>query len=306
MPSNTPKAELASAITQGSLAASVLLFLCLLPGFAAAGTFVDSDNGNFSAGTSQPIGQTPMLLLYQNAKNTSLAQAQPVSPQYQASEVLGSLDPSHTTPTYAFNVNAGSSIDVYVTAQDPATQFTELLLYDNNGNLVAIAAGNEPDGSSSVIQYTVPSGDAGAWTVEVVNAMGESAPGFNYSLRLLSPIVYRTVVRGSLKSGLGGLFYAVAVEGSDSLHFNLSAGSPGTKKPELLLYDNNRNLVAVAAGNASDGSSCTIDFTVPANSAGTWYVEVTRANAAQDNFAYGLVIQGATGVGPLNPIDPKE
>ena len=85
----------------------------------------------------------------------------------------------------------------------------------------------------------------------------------------------------------------------------LAPAVPGTKKPELLLYDNNRNLVAVAAGNASDGSSCTIDFTVPANSAGTWYVEVTRANAAQDNFAYGLVIQGATGVGPLNPIDPK-
>jgi hypothetical protein len=117
--------------------------------------------------------------------------------------------------------------------------------------------------------------------------------------------VYRTVVRGSLKSGVDGLFYAVAVKGSDTMQFNLSAGSPGTKKPELLLYDNNRNLVAVAAGNASDGSSCIIDFTAPANSAGTWYVEVTRDNAAKDNFAYGLVIQGATGVGPLNPIDPK-
>jgi hypothetical protein len=44
----------------------------------------------------------------------------------------------------------------------PAVQFPELLWFDNNGNLVAIAAGNAADGSSSVIDFTVP---RGGWQV---------------------------------------------------------------------------------------------------------------------------------------------
>ena len=39
--------------------------------------------------------------------------------------------------------------------------YPELLLYDPNGNLVAVAAGNASDGRNSVIDFTVPSGDAG-------------------------------------------------------------------------------------------------------------------------------------------------
>ncbi len=36
-----------------------------------------------------------------------------------------------------------------------------------NGDLVAIAAGNAPDGRNSVIDFTVPAGDAGTWTIAV-------------------------------------------------------------------------------------------------------------------------------------------
>src|SRR5262249_21168576 len=38
---------------------------------------------------------------------------------------------------------------------------------DNNGNLVAIANGNAADGRNSVIDFTVPGGGAGTWTIEV-------------------------------------------------------------------------------------------------------------------------------------------
>ena len=46
----------------------------------------------------------------------------------------------------------------------------ELLLYDPNGNLVAIANGNGANGSDSVIDFTIPDGDGGAWTAQVTGS----------------------------------------------------------------------------------------------------------------------------------------
>ena len=47
------------------------------------------------------------------------------------------------------------------------TSIPSCLLYDPNGNLVAIANGNAADGRNSVIDFTVPDGDAGNWIIEV-------------------------------------------------------------------------------------------------------------------------------------------
>ena len=62
------------------------------------------------------------------------------------------------TNYFGFAETAGAQIGLYGKATQPPNQGTELLLYDNNGNLVAIASGNAPDGLSSIIDFTVPTG----------------------------------------------------------------------------------------------------------------------------------------------------
>ena len=73
--------------------------------------------------------------------------------------------------------------------------------------------------------------------------------------------------------------------------------------PELLLYDPNGNLVAVAAGNASDGRNSVIEFTVPDGDAGNWTIEVTSSpnTPLPTQGEYGLLVTGATGA--LSPFD---
>jgi hypothetical protein len=67
---------------------------------------------------------------------------------------------------YNVNANAGDNLSFDVHATTPLTG-TELLLSDPNGNLVAVAAQNGSDGFSSIIDFTVPSGDAGEWQIQV-------------------------------------------------------------------------------------------------------------------------------------------
>ena len=73
----------------------------------------------------------------------------------------------------------------------------------------------------------------------------------------------------------------------------------------MLLYDNNGNLVAIANGNAADGSSSVIDFTIPAGEGGNWTAEVTGSPSVPPGttnfFNYDLLITGDTGVGPVDP-----
>jgi hypothetical protein len=85
------------------------------------------------------------------------------------SDVLGSLTSAHPQEFFSFNVNAGAPIAMEVSSSVPAPEPTELLLYDQDGNLVAIAAGSASDGSSSIINFTVPGGGAGTWTAAVAS-----------------------------------------------------------------------------------------------------------------------------------------
>ena len=104
-------------------------------------------------------------------------------------------------------------------------------------------------------------------------------------------------------------FFALSADAGDNLHLVVSAGTPATQFPELLLYDPNGNLVAVAAGNAPDGSSSVIDFTVPGGDAGAWSAEVAGSSGPPIRIRTCLTtifsIRGDTGVGPINPIPPS-
>ena len=78
-------------------------------------------------------------------------------------------------------------------------------------------------------------------------------------------------------------YYYVPANVGDQLAFSTSTPTSGPPEiqngfyPELLLYDPNGNLVAVASGNASDGRNSIIDFTVPSGDAGQWGIEVTAS-----------------------------
>ena len=94
--------------------------------------------------------------------------------------------------------------------------------------------------------------------------------------------IWRTKIASfSVSSGDGTDFYSVNANAGDNLHFATTTPAGGPNEfvnnfyPELLLYDPNGNLVAVAAGNASDGRNSVIDFTVPDGDAGKWTIEVT-------------------------------
>ena len=107
-----------------------------------------------------------------------------------------------------------------------------------------------------------------------------------------------------VQSAVGTDYYSVNANAGDNLHFATTTPAGGPAEfvnnfyPELLLYDPNGNLVAVAAGNASDGRNSVIDFTVPAGDAGrvdhrSHAHRRTRRSPTQGE--YGLLVTGATG-----------
>ena len=86
------------------------------------------------------------------------------------------------TDYYSVSANAGDNL--HFATSTPAggpnefvnNLYTELLLFDPSGRLVAVAAGNAADGRNSIIDFTVPSGDAGKWTIEVTSSPNTPMP----------------------------------------------------------------------------------------------------------------------------------
>jgi methionine-rich copper-binding protein CopC len=153
----------------------------------------------------------------------------------------------------------------------------------------------EGDYSSVVLD---PSDGMTFWAANEYSGPGDDnpniPPGTVYHTRLAS----FTVV-----SGIGTDYYSVSANAGDNLHFATTTPAGGPLEfinnfyPELLLYDPNGNLVAIANGNASDGRNSVIDFTVPDGDAGTWTIEVTPSpsTAMPTQGEYGLLATGATG-----------
>ena len=283
-----------AAILVGATAANV-----------GASTFTIASGTNTALNTAQLISLNPNLILTQQAPNYTYATAQPVSPKYQAYEVLGSVNPGVGAEYFSFPLSVGNQFSTFVQAGQPATQATQMFLYEANNNLVAVANGNGSDGSSSEIDHTVPVGDAGNWSVGV-SATSSGASPVNYDLRFSGPFLnYQTNVIGTFDDPSHTGFYSVAAKAGDNLHFLVQPDVPISATTELLLFDPNNNLVAVASGNGSDGSSSEIDFTVPAGDTGNWTIEVTSNPSNFGFFNYNLLITGDTGAGPIDPLPPN-
>ena len=257
--------------------------------------------------------------VYQNATSFTPA-GQPVSPQFfpfggpsvpvnSNLAVTGHLTASGTagsTNYFNFAESDGAQIGLHGAATSPPNQGTELLLFDPNSNLVAVASGNAPDGLSSIIDFTVPGGDGGAWQTAITQGVNTTS-AINYRLEFqlpysaLSPFTTNVIGSGQEKNGSLGA-YDVNANAGDNLAFDVNATTPLTAT-ELLLYDSNGNLVAIASGNGSDGLSSIIDFTVPGGDAGEWQIQVAPSPniPVPQAYAYDLAIQGFSGLGPVNP-----
>jgi hypothetical protein len=268
----------------------------LLVATASAGTVFNVSGANTSLATAEAVPLNPDLVVNEMPPNYTLGTAQSVSPQYYAEQGFGAISTVNQNEWFSTAVTPGQTLDFQVSALNPVGSPTELLLYDANGNLVAIAAGNGDDGISSLINFTVPSGDGGNWVEEVTSLAAEN---FNYDLSFTSPFNYKTDVFGALNTPSQTDFYTISTNVGNDLNLSAMSTSPLLSPTELLLYDANGNLVAIADGNGADGVSSLINFTVPSGDAGNWVAAVTSTTT--DVFDYDLSIQGATGLGSVNP-----
>jgi hypothetical protein len=324
-----------------ALAAILGAAAALAPPADAQETFtlqtINSSGTNTSPGTAQMLDLSdatngPLFgaaLTAFNAKNSDTVRqnatsftpgGQLVSPQFfpfggpsipvnSNVAVVGHLTAPGTagaTNYFGFAETAGGQIGLFGKATQPPNQGTELLLYANNGDLVAIASGNTSDGLSSQIDFTVPTGTDGTWQAAITQGFSTTLP-INYLLELqmpysaLSPFTTNVIGSGQEKNGSLGA-YDVNANAGDNLSFDVHATTTLTAT-ELLLYDPNGNLVAIASQNGSDGFSSIIDFFVPAGDAGEWQIQVAPSPniPVPQAYAYDLAIQGFSGLGPVNP-----
>ena len=190
-------------------------------------------------------------------------------------------------------VVAGNNLDITLTSPDlGASQGTELLLFDGQGNLVAVAAGNGSDGSS-VITYNATTG--GDWSVAATNT-GSGTYNFNLGIN-----GYSGTGMPVLEQAFGGQTSAATQQSTDVLipanagdTLNLNATSPDLapgSNTALLLFDNDGNLVAVAEGNGPGGSSV-LTYQVPGGGGGLWTGEVEDPSAMA--YDYNLNVYGET------------
>jgi len=194
-------------------------------------------------------------------------------------------------------VVAGNNLDITLTSPDLGpSQGTELLLFDGQGNLVAVAAGNGNNGSS-VLTYTPTTG--GDWTVAVTNN-GSGTYNFNLGINGYSgtgmPVLEQAFSGQTSPATQQFTDVLIPTNGGDTL--NLNATSPDLASGDttgLLLFDNNGNLVAVAAGDGPNGSSL-LNYQVPGGDAGLWTAEVEDLSSTAYN--YNLSVYGETAGDP--------
>ncbi len=221
------------------------------------------------------------------------------------------------TPTYSFALDQGESATIVIqslTSDDSNISFT---LYDDNGDVLGYSSPDASNYTAGLNNFVAP-GD-GTYYVMVTGD-----PGVQFNLVVTRGADFNTQpnnqypsaqdITATEQSGdnkLGGVlgylqttdgtdYYSVNVNAGDNLAFTTTTPSGGggqfinTLDTELLLFDANGNLVAVAAGNAPDGRNSVIDFTVPDGDAGTWTIAVTSPDGTYGE--YGLLATGATGV----------
>ena len=220
---------------------------------------------------------------------------------------------SPNSPFYSFQLGQGESASVV--AQSLNSENVGFTILDDEGNVLASSSEDASNYTSGLNNFVAPYD--GTFYVQMTGS-----PGVQFNLVVTRGADFNTQpanqnypwqditateLSGDNKLGgvlgylaaNGGDWYSVNANAGDNLSFTTTtpSGGPGlfgnTLDTELLLFDPNGNLVAVAAGNAPDGRNSIIDFTVPAGDAGAWSILVTSPDGTWGE--YGLLATGATG-----------
>ena len=238
------------------------------------------------------------------ASNNSIGTAQLIDPQFfplGAPSVpltinvnaTGSITPVEPFEFYSFTPTLGATFNATVSATPVSANMLTIL--GSGGNFLNTASGNAANGFRSTLANTVPSGPAASLFATVTTPL--SSANFKYKLQLdgayNSNRFFTTHVLG-VASTTAPEFYGINANAGDQLVLDLI---PGTAHlTTLLLVDRSGNVITDAIGNGADGISSIIDFAVP--SGGLWYAEVLGSTSP---YHYDLSVQGATGLGPVNP-----
>jgi hypothetical protein len=258
--------------------------------------------------------------------NNSIASATAIDPYANnfagddsRTAVLGNIpsaqaSPSSSSPFYSFEVNQGESASIAL--QSLGGDNVSFTLLDDAGDVIGYSSPDASNYTAGLNNFVAPydgtyyvqiSGEPGAQFNLVVTRGADfnTQPANQYpsaqniTATELSGENKLGGVLGYLQRANGTDYYSVNANAHDNLAFTTTtpSGGPGlfgnTLDTELLLFDPNGNLVAIAAGNAPDGRNSVIDFTVPSGDAGTWTIAVTSPDGTSGE--YGLLATGATG-----------
>ena len=235
-----------------------------------------------NASSLAPTGQavSPLSFPYGSA----------VVPVNSVIDVVGSLSALAPNSDFGFNELAGGAIRLFVSTR-PTDQTAGLSLADSIGNVVTAVDRNAPDGLSSVINYTDLLNQGPKWFATVSRDPSDTS-ALNYTLQIgaglsaVSEFTTHVLGNGELSGPLLGA-YDVNANSGDILHFGVHSTGSGSQPTELILFDPNGAVAAIAQGNGSDGSSSVIDASV-LGLGGQWQVDVVEPLSTP--YAYDLTI----------------
>ncbi|HKM53703.1 MAG TPA: SdrD B-like domain-containing protein, partial [Isosphaeraceae bacterium] len=196
-----------------------------------------------------------------------------------------------STDYYSVNVSAGNQLQISTTTPSGGpNEFAnnldpELKLFDNNGNLVATAAGNAADGRNAVIDYSVPAAASGKWVIEVEpSQQNVTLTSGEYGLLVTGATggLSSFVVAGTTPAPLANLQPPSTITVTFNEPINLTSLSAGELKV------NN-----VAATGFTLLSATSVSWNIPASAYGTGYELSNKVTISPD--ASGNQIRDVSG-----------
>jgi hypothetical protein len=209
-----------------------------------------------------------------------------------------------TTDYYAFSLAAGDTATLFL--QSLTTPPVYVSLQNAAGTTLAQGVGSTPAQNlitdfmapSAGVYYAVVAGAASTNYNLVITKNAEFSKESNDTLATAQSVLSRQV--GGEQQVLGYIgssdvdIYKITLGGSAALVAQTSTPADGsgefvnTLDPRLLLFDAGGTLVASNDNSAPDGRNALLNFTAPAGTGGTYYIEVAASTASTTTGEYVL------------------
>jgi hypothetical protein len=207
-----------------------------------------------------------------------------------------------TNQVLRYNATTGAFVDVFVSADSGGLYHPTDMTFGSDGNLYVCSVGND-----RVLRYQgIAGAQPGAFIDAFVAPMDGGLTEPNGLLFDTSGSLCVTSFGGNkvLRRSVAPDFYKVTLSAGQTVTLSTSTPGEGAGEPvnlldpHLELYDSTRTLVATGTVLA-DGRNETITFT--AQTAGTYYVKVSRQNSAEGDYVLDPVECGGEPEKGLEP-----